>query len=200
MTAIDIHKVRRESLRWYLLLALNNARPESLAEEIIQSTMRSIYPDTTAVEVRRELDYLDGRKLVELRKEPSGRWWTVHQGTMGFFVNVDALEGKPVPKCWADLKKPDYRGLVGYLDPTSAAVGYVASVAINQAFGGSFDNFTPAIDYFKALAKNDAIATKQTSYARVVSGEIPVLLDYDFNAYRAKYSESGKFEFVIWCP
>jgi len=75
MTAIDIHKVRRETLRWYLLLALNNARPEELAEEIIQSTMRSIYPDATAVEVRRELDYLQGRDLVSLRKEPSGRWW-----------------------------------------------------------------------------------------------------------------------------
>jgi len=75
MTAIDIHKVRRESLRWYLLLALNNARPEELAEEIIQSTMRSIYPDTTPMEVRRELDYLQERELVKLRKEPSGRWW-----------------------------------------------------------------------------------------------------------------------------
>jgi len=75
MTAIDTHKVRRESLRWYLLLALNNARPEELAEEIIQSTMRSIYPDATPVEVRRELDYLQDRELVALRKEPSGRWW-----------------------------------------------------------------------------------------------------------------------------
>ena len=34
---------------------------------------------------------------------------------------------------------------------------------------------------------------------RVVSGEMPILLDYDFNAYRAKYSEKGNFEFVIPC-
>lgn len=132
-------------------------------------------------------------------KDPEGRWWTVHQGTLGFFVNVDALKGTPVPACWADLKKPDYNGLVGYLDPTSAAVGYVASVAANTALGGTLDNFTPAIDYFKALADNGAIVTKQTSYARVVSGEIPILLDYDFNAYRAKYAEQGKFAFVIPC-
>jgi len=58
-----------------LLLALNNARPEELVEEIIQSTMRSIYPDATAIEVRRELEYLAGRDLVQIRKEPSGRWW-----------------------------------------------------------------------------------------------------------------------------
>jgi len=76
MTTIDSHKVRRESMRWYLLLALNNARPEELVEEIIQSTMRSIYPDATAIEVRRELEYLAGRSLVEIRREPSGRWWS----------------------------------------------------------------------------------------------------------------------------
>ena len=40
---------------------------------------------------------------------------------------------------------------------------------------------------------------KQTSYARVVSGEMPILFDYDFNAYRAKYTEKGNFEFVIPC-
>lgn len=32
-----------------------------------------------------------------------------------------------------------------------------------------------------------------------MSGEIPILFDYDFNAYRAKYGESGNFEFVIPC-
>ena len=46
----------------------------------------------------------------------------------------------------------------------------------------------PAINFFKELQKNDPIVPKQTSYARVVSGEMPILLDYDFNAYRAKYS------------
>jgi putative spermidine/putrescine transport system substrate-binding protein len=28
---------------------------------------------------------------------------------------------------------------------------------------------------------------------------MPILFDYDFNAYRAKYSEKGNFEFVIPC-
>lgn len=138
-------------------------------------------------------------EIPEGLKDPQGRWWTVHQGTLGFFVNLDALGGAPAPACWADLKKPQYKGLVGYLDPTSAAVGYVSSVAVNSALGGTLENFTPALDFFKALASNGAIVTKQTSYARVVSGEIPILLDYDFNAYRAKYTEKGKFAFVLPC-
>ncbi|NKB16800.1 MAG: extracellular solute-binding protein, partial [Sphingomonadales bacterium] len=119
-------------------------------------------------------------------KDADGSWTTIHSGTLGLFVNKDALGGKPVPACWKDLLKPDYKGMVGYLDPSSAAVGYVGAVAINLALGGSEANFDPAIGFFKNLRKNDPIVPKQTSYARVVSGELPILLDYDFNAYRAK--------------
>ena len=132
-------------------------------------------------------------------KDPDGKWFAIHFGTLGFFVNVDALGGAPVPQCFADLTKPDYQGMVGYLDPSSAFVGYAGAVAVNMAFGGDLDNFDPAIDYFKRLAANDPIVPKQTSYARVVSGEIPILFDYDFNAYRGKYEEDGSFEFVLPC-
>ncbi len=130
-------------------------------------------------------------------KDPAGNWFTIHSGTLGFMVNVDALKGKPIPKSWADLLKPEYKGLIGYLDPASAFVGYVGAVAVNEARGGTLDNFRPAIDYFKALQKNEPIVPKQTSYARVLSGEIAILLDYDFNAYRAKYKDKANVAFVI---
>jgi putative spermidine/putrescine transport system substrate-binding protein len=130
-------------------------------------------------------------------KDPEGHWFTIHSGTLGFMVNVSALKGKPIPRSWADLLKPEYKGLVGYLDPASAFVGYVGAVAVNSVHGGTLDNFTPAIEYFKALQKNEPIVPKQTSYARVLSGEIAILLDYDFNAYRAKYKDKANVEFVI---
>jgi putative spermidine/putrescine transport system substrate-binding protein len=130
-------------------------------------------------------------------KDPDGSWFTIHSGTLGFFVNVDALKGKPVPKSWKDLTKPDYKGMVGYLDPASAFVGYVGAVAVNQAMGGTMDNFDRAIAWFKDMKKNDPIVPKQTSYARVLSGEIPILVDYDFNAYRAKYKDRANIQFVI---
>ena len=130
-------------------------------------------------------------------KDPDGHWFTIHSGTLGFMVNVDALKGKPVPRSWADLLKPEYKGLIGYLDPASAFVGYVGAVAVNGARGGSLDDFTPAIEYFKALRRNEPIVPKQTSYARVLSGEIAILLDYDFNAYRAKHKDKANVEFVI---
>lgn len=130
-------------------------------------------------------------------KDAEGHWFTIHSGTLGFMVNVDALKGKPVPKSWKDLTKPEYKGLIGYLDPASAFVGYVGAVAVNNAMGGSLDDFTPAIKWFQELKKNDPIVPKQTSYARVLSGEIPILLDYDFNAYRARYKDKANVAFVI---
>lgn len=130
-------------------------------------------------------------------KDPEGHWFTTHSGTMGFMVNVDALEGKPVPRSWKDLLKPEYKGLIGYLDPSSAFVGYVGAVAANAALGGTLDNFKPGIEYFKALQANEPIVPKQTSYARLLSGEIGILLDYDFNAYRAKYKDNANVAFVI---
>jgi putative spermidine/putrescine transport system substrate-binding protein len=130
-------------------------------------------------------------------KDADGNWVTIHQGTLGLMVNVDALKGKPVPKSWADLLKPEYKGLVGYLDPASAFVGYVGAVAINQARGGTLNDFTPAMSYFKELKANEPIVPKQTAYARVLSGEIAILIDYDFNAYRAKHKDKANVQFVI---
>ncbi len=130
-------------------------------------------------------------------KDPDGYWVSIHSGTIGFMVNVDALEGLPVPKSWKELLDPKYKGMVGFLDPASAFVGYVGAVAANEAMGGSLDDFGPGIAYFKALQKNEPIVPKQTAYARVLSGEIPILLDYDFNAYRAKHQDKANVEFVI---
>ncbi|MGX9966720.1 extracellular solute-binding protein [Roseomonas sp. F4] len=130
-------------------------------------------------------------------KDEEGHWFTIHSGTLGLFVNTQALGNRPVPESWADLLKPIYRGMVGYLDPTSAAVGQVGVVAVNLALGGTYENFDPAMTFFRRLRDNQPIVPKQTAYARVLSGEIPILLDYDFNAYRAQYADGAPTRFVI---
>jgi len=107
-------------------------------------------------------------------KDPQGYWFAIHSGTLGFFINKDALGGKPVPRSWSDLLKPVYHGMAGYLDPSSAFVGYAGAVAVNLALGGSLNDFKPALDWFRKLKDNTPIVPKQTAYARVLSGAISV--------------------------
>lgn len=72
---IDHAKERRESMRWTILLILNNARPITTHESLVLTTMQAIFADASALEVRRELDYLHDRSLVALDKTPSGIWY-----------------------------------------------------------------------------------------------------------------------------
>ena len=71
----DHAKIRRESMRWNLILTLNRARPHTTNERFLLDVMRDIYADATMLEVRRELDYLADRELVELNKSPAGTWY-----------------------------------------------------------------------------------------------------------------------------
>lgn len=71
---IDPAKTRRESMRWLILLTLNTSRPIDPHEAVVLSTVQGMYPDATALELRRELDYLADRSLVTIDKSPSGPW------------------------------------------------------------------------------------------------------------------------------
>ena len=102
--SLDTAKIRRESMRWNILLTLNNARPMGAYEELVLSTVQSIYPDATALELRREIDYLADRSLVDLRKEPSGRWFAdlTRYGVDVAEYTVDCQPGVARPaKYWA---------------------------------------------------------------------------------------------------
>jgi hypothetical protein len=71
---IDTARIRREAIRWLIILTLNNARPIGAMESVVLSVAQAEYPDATAMELRRELDYLFDRQLVALDKRPDGRW------------------------------------------------------------------------------------------------------------------------------
>lgn len=67
-------KQRREQTRWILLLALNHARPYGAAEAMLLGTVQGVFQEETALEVRRELAYLEDRKLIKIERSPSGPW------------------------------------------------------------------------------------------------------------------------------
>lgn len=101
--SVDQEKVRRETMRWLVILTLNNAQPIGAYEELVLSTVQAMFPDATALEVRRALDYLSDRELVQLNKDPGGRWFAdlTRHGTDLAEYTVDCQPGiaRPV-KYW----------------------------------------------------------------------------------------------------
>jgi hypothetical protein len=101
--SIDQAKIRREGMRWAIILTLNNARPVGAYEELILMTVQAMWPDATALEVRRELDYLGERNLIHLKKEPCGRWFSdlTHYGVDIAEYTIDCHPGIARPaKYW----------------------------------------------------------------------------------------------------
>lgn len=71
---IDIEKGHRELLRWLILLTLDNARPLGAAEGLILSVVQAVPHPVTQIELRRELGYLEDRKLVEINGRHTPQW------------------------------------------------------------------------------------------------------------------------------
>lgn len=67
-------KIRREAIRWHLLAAINVARPQGMYTTALLPIIQSVYPDCTELEIKRELDYLEERELVNIARDPLDRW------------------------------------------------------------------------------------------------------------------------------
>jgi len=72
--AIDIEKQKREQLRWLILETLNSARPIGANEGLILQVVNDVQGAVTALELRRELDYLHDRALVVVTGKDSPVW------------------------------------------------------------------------------------------------------------------------------
>lgn len=71
---IDIDRAHREHLRWLILLTLNHARPLGAPESLILTTLQAVPIPVTAHELRRELDYLADRQLIEIKGRDGPQW------------------------------------------------------------------------------------------------------------------------------
>ncbi len=132
-------------------------------------------------------------------KEASGMWVGDYYGVVALGVRTDLV--KVVPKSYADLKDPRYKGQVTLNgDPTSANAAFHGVWAAALANGGSLDDVAPGIKYFADLKKagnfNPVAASPQT----VASGETPVVLDWNYNHTAAAAKYAGQFTWVTSVP
>ena len=72
---MDFNKTVIETIRWNILQALDVARPYGTNENVILSALQAEHKGITQLIVRRELDYLEDRKLAEITNQHTGTWF-----------------------------------------------------------------------------------------------------------------------------
>ncbi len=75
----------------------------------------------------------------------------IYSGPLGFGYNPELLKKKKmnVPRTWADLLKPEYKGEIQVANPASSGTAYTMIATLVQLMGED-----KAYDYLKALHKN----------------------------------------------
>ncbi len=129
-------------------------------------------------------------------KDPAGTWWTVHTGHIAILVNVSALKGKPVPRSFADLLQPAYKGLVVYDDPRIHGTGFSFIYGIDAVLGGKGGG-DAGFGYLKQLDANILKYAKENSYNDLLRGEVPIWINADGNGLKAKWVDQAPIEVVI---
>jgi len=158
------------------------------------------------VQQAKDAGYLESYKPVvwdeipESLKGEDGTWVGSYYGVLAIATNATIQPN--VPKTWEDLKKPEYKGQVTINgDPREAGAAFAAVVAAALANGGSFDDVMPGIEYFAELKKLGNLQTIDVTEAAVLSGEVPIALDwtYNFPGLRPALEEAG-FDFQVIVP
>lgn len=112
--------------------------------------------------------------------EPANNWAASYYGIMAFLTNTTIV--KNPPKTFADLKKPEYKGLVALNgDPRESGAAFAAVMAAAIANGGDADNILPGVEFFAELKKSGNLGGTDVTKATVLSGETPISIDWSYN-------------------
>lgn len=88
-----IEKLQQEEARWRILAALNAGRPTSVTETLLHRVCTDLSMPLTERDIRRELDYLERRKLVIVDK--TKKVWLAELTHVGIDVVEYTVECEP---------------------------------------------------------------------------------------------------------
>lgn len=121
----------------------------------------------------------------------------IYIGVLGFGVNTDRLKqlNLPVPQCWEDLTKPEYKGEIQIADPQSSGTAYTALATFIQLWGEE-----KTFDYLKKLninvsqyAKSGIAPARNTARGETAIG-IGFLHDYSLEK-----EKNAPLELIVPC-
>ncbi|MER7751811.1 extracellular solute-binding protein [Kitasatospora sp. NPDC097643] len=134
----------------------------------------------------------DFEKIPATMKDPEGLRYNDYGGYMS--IGCDAKKVAACPKTFADLLKPEYKGMVALNgNPTKAGAAFGAVYAAALANGGSLDNIQPGIDFFGKVKQAGNFNPVEVTPATIEKGETPISIDWSYlNAgYAVKFKDKG---------
>ena len=93
-------------------------------------------------------------------RHADGYWFGIYKGILGFMVNQEELDrmGLEAPQDWADLLKPEYKGLIWLSNYNTAGTAKLVINTMIQKYGHD-----EGIQYLVDLDKNIEVYTKSGS-------------------------------------
>jgi iron(III) transport system substrate-binding protein len=101
----------------------------------------------------------------------------IHTGAIGFAYNKDLLtvHDLPVPECWEDLLRPEYKSHISMADPNSSGMAFTTMVTMAQYLGEDI-----GLAYMKGLHSNvkEYGSTDEASVQALASEEATIGIGY----------------------
>jgi len=111
-------------------------------------------------------------------KDANGTWVNDYGGDMSIGYNAKVV---PAPTTVADLLKPAYKGKVALNgDPTAAGAAFSGVAMASLGNGGSADDVSKGVDFFKQLKAAGNFLPVDPSPATIKAGQTPVVIDWDY--------------------
>ena len=133
-----------------------------------------------------------------LLKDPNG----LRVSDYGGYMSIGYDAGKvPAPKTVSDLLKPAYQGKVALNgDPTKAGSAFSGVVMTALSQGGSANDISKGVDFFKALKTAGNFLPVDPTPATIESGQTPVVFDWDYLNVAQGKKLTGKMKWKTVVP
>ena len=111
-------------------------------------------------------------------KDATGLWYNNYSGFVS--IGYDTKLGD-IAKV-ADLADAKYKGKVAFNgDPLKASAGFNGVVLAALANGGSADDISAGVTFFKGLADSGNLLPVDPNPATIASGQTPIVIDWTYN-------------------
>ncbi|MEV4616691.1 extracellular solute-binding protein [Kitasatospora sp. NPDC049258] len=122
---------------------------------------------------------VDYDRIPATQKDHQARWYNSYGGYVS--IGCDASRVTTCPVSFADLLKPEYKGMVALTgEPLTAGSAFAAVYAAALANGGSFDDIQPGIDFFARLDQLGNYSRTNSDSTAIADGRTPVNIEWDF--------------------